>query len=292
VSPWDLGLVLGVLGLDYALKSFASQAGARELDFLLAPTAALVGALTGHDFSAESGAGYTSRELFVVIAPACSGMNFAIIAFTALAVTFVGRLRGALAKMGWVMCSAPVAYVATIVANSLRITLGLGAGRSIAAAGWLSHAEAHRALGILVYLGCLLGLHALASAAFGRRPGSAVVPLATYVGVTVLAPLLHGAFRDPAFFGHAGVILGTAGALAAVLWHLAGSASRSDEPKAFFDGTPRDRQRGKHTAEAQAAARANTVVDPIRGGLDVARRRVERPLPRQGDAALVFGALR
>jgi exosortase K len=288
VSPLDVLLVLAVLGADYAAKSFASHAGARELDFLLAPTAALVGALTGRTFVAEAGTGYIARELYLVIAPVCSGMNFLIIAFTALACAFAPRIPRPSYKLAWVLTAAPLAYVATVVANALRITLGLGAGRAIAAAGWLSPEGAHRAVGVAVYLAALLGLHALASAAFGKRPGSATVPLACYVGVTVLAPLLRGAAHDPAFFSHAALVLGTAGALGVMVWHLSRSAHLG--ALASFerdDRDPEDPRPARH-----AAARADTVVDPFPPRLELAERRAQRPVPRQGDAALVLGAVR
>lgn len=290
VNPWDVTLVLAVLALAYGAKSFASHAGPRELDFLLAPTAALVGALTRHDFAYESGAGYTSRELYLVIAPVCAGMNFLIIAFTALAATFVSRVRGGPAKVLWVLACAPVAYVATIVANAARITLGLTLGRAVALAGWLSAEDAHRAVGVAVYLGCLLGLHAFASAAFGRRSGSVAVPLASYVGVTVLAPLLRGAAHDPHFLAHSSLILGTAGAIAVVVWHLARSSSAGEASQALG---PTDRKRNEERRGARAAAaRADTVVDPLAPRVGVARPRAERPLPGQGGAALVLGAVR
>jgi exosortase K len=289
-SALDLTLVLAVLFADYVAKSFASHAGARELDCLLAPTAALVGALTGHAFVAESGTGYIARELHVVIAPVCSGMNFAIIAFTALTCAFVARIPDTVKKLAWVLMCAPLAYMATVVANTLRIVLGLTAGRTLAAAGLLSAEDAHRAVGVAVYLGALLALHALASAACGRRAGSAVVPLACYVGLTVLAPLVRGAARDPAFFAHGALVLGTAGTLAVVVWHLARSAPRPTGAKASFERHDRDAEdsiRARH-----GTAQADTVVDPFPPRVDVAQRRHQRALPGQGDAALVFGTVR
>jgi exosortase K len=288
VSPLDVVLVFAVLGADYAAKSFASQAGARELDFLLAPTAALVGLLTGHTFVAEAGTGYIARELYLVIAPVCAGMNFLIIAFTALVCAFAPRIPRPSHKLAWVLTAAPLAYVTTVVANALRITLGLTAGREIAAAGWLSPEGAHRAVGVAVYLGALLGLHALASAAFGKRPGSATVPLACYVGVTVLAPLLRGAAHDPAFFSHAALVLGTAGALGVMVWQLARSAPGGT--KASFG---RDNRHSDDPRPARhAAARADTVVDPFPPRVELAQRRAQSPLPGQGDSALVLGAVR
>lgn len=269
VRPADALGALAVFGADYGLKSFASHAGARELAPLLAPTAALVTAVTGHVFNAESGAGYVSRELRVVIAPACSGMNFAIVAFTALALGFVTRFRTPRAKALWLCAAAPLAYIATVLVNALRICLALAVGHELAASGVLSAQDAHRALGVCVYLGCLLGLCALAERALGgRAPARArnsarrswpLVPLGSYVAVTVLTPLLHGAARGP-FWTHATVVAGAAGFVMAVLWltsHGVGSRERSP---------------GRVVARTAGPA-------DVRFGLDVPERGGERSLP-------------
>jgi len=217
LTDWDAAAVVLVLALAYLVKAFASHAGARELGFLLAPTAALVSALTGHAFNAESGAGYTSRELFVVIAPVCSGINFAIIAFTALTCSFVADMTRPLAKLLWVLASAPLAYAATLAANALRITLALAVGPRLAAGGLVSAEAAHRAIGVGVYLGCLLGLHALCAGLLRRRPGSVAVPIVVYLGVTLVTPLLRGASLRGQFAAHAAVVIGAAGVAWAVL---------------------------------------------------------------------------
>lgn len=222
---WDAALVLGVLGADYGLKSFAARAGTGELDWLLAPTAALVSRATGHAFVAEAGAGYVSRELFVVIAPVCSGANFLIVAFTALACGFCTRITTPARKGAWLCASAVFAYCLTLGANSLRIVAAL-ALRRCDLRGVLAPASAHRALGIAVYLGCLLAAAAV-TARLLRRAGAApraterfspvLVPLASYFAVTVVTPLLRGA-GSRAFVEHTSMIAGAAGSTLLVLW--------------------------------------------------------------------------
>lgn len=218
----DLLALFAVLAGDYVVKSFAAQAGPRELEPLLAPTALLVTHFTGHVFSYESGSGYVSRDLFAVIAPVCSGVNFAIVAFTALALGFVTRLTTPGRKALWLGASAALAYATTILANALRITLALGPGRALAARGLLSGEAAHRAVGVGVYLGCLLALQALVSLWLTRRGTETVsrlafVPVATYLAVTVLTPLLHRA-PSATFWTHAAVVVGAAGSVITVLW--------------------------------------------------------------------------
>jgi len=46
-----------------------------------------------------------------------------------------------------------------------------------------------------------------------RHGSLALVPLVTYLGVTLLAPALDGAGRNPAFLEHAVITLGIAGLL-------------------------------------------------------------------------------
>jgi exosortase K len=262
LSPWDLVAVAVVLLAAYQVKRFASHAGAHELDCLLRPTAALVSALSGHVFEPEPGAGYTSRELFVVIAPVCSGVNFAIVAFTALACGFVPRVRRPLGKLGWVLACVPVAYVTTVVTNALRIAFALALGPRLVALGWASAEAAHRGIGVAVYLASLLALSALAGALLGVRRGSATVPLLVYLAVTLVTPLLRGVALDGRFVAHAGVVLGAAGFVSTVLW-LRSSFG-------FFHRGPLGR-----VAEGTLGS------GRVPGLLVAARPRGERSLPRQ-----------
>jgi exosortase K len=226
VGRADALCVCAVLGADYAFKSFAAHAGARELSPLLAPTAALVTRLSGHAFNLENGRGYLARDLYVVIAPVCAGTNFAIVAFTALALGFVARLATPRAKVCWLGFCCALAYAATIATNALRITLALALGPLLAERALLSPESAHRSIGVGVYLGCLLGLYRVVEFAFRRLDGTtpeytrkafALVPVASYLGVTVIAPILHGGARG-GFVAHAATVGGATASMLAVLW--------------------------------------------------------------------------
>jgi exosortase K len=260
--------VLAVLAVDYALKSFAARAGARELRPLLAPTAALVSSFTGHAFEAEAGAGYVSRELSVVIAPVCSGVNFAIVAFTALTLGFVSRFATPRAKALWLVTCAPLAYAATIVTNALRIAVALAVRHEATARGLLSAQGEHRAVGVCVYLAGLLGLYALVGLVLDRgRPDGhlaatnrhfVLVPLTSYVAVTVITPLLHGRGHG-AFWAHAAMVGGAASFALGVLWIRPRLVAWSEKTL------------GRGVARTLGAA-------GIRFGVDLPQRRGERPL--------------
>jgi exosortase K len=218
LDPCNLALLAAVLGIDYGLKRFASQASAGELDFLLAPTAAWVHLLTGHTFVAESGAGYFSHETLVVIAPACAGMNFAIIAFTALVAGYLPQFRAKAAKLGWVFGAGMLAYGVTVFTNGARIALGLAIGRHGALSETLSAGALHRLIGISVYLSALLALSGSVSWALRRKSTPLAPVLGTYLAVTIVTPVLGGASASRVFCQHAGVVLGLTALAAAVLW--------------------------------------------------------------------------
>ena len=221
-----LTLGVGALGA-LALKSFYSQAGAAELEFALAPTVALAEAFSGVAFEPETGVGYWSRERAYLIAPACAGLNFTIAAFAALVLAFVGSAATLRARVAGLAAAAAIAFAATPPVNAARIALDL-AQRSASLPAWLSPRELHRVEGIVLYLGAVLALHALASRALGARGSraSAVrVPVTAYLAVTLVVPWLGGAGAQPAFWRHAAAVALVAGALA-VAWLAVAHATR------------------------------------------------------------------
>ncbi|HEX7671329.1 MAG TPA: exosortase K, partial [Polyangiaceae bacterium] len=157
---WDAVMGAVVLAVAYALKRHYSLASASELAWVLGPTAAVAAALTGSPFLAERGVGYVSTELHTAIVPACAGVNFLIVALCTLGFGFVGSFRTVRTKALWLPATLVLAYVATVVVNGTRVALGIAVRRSEFLGAWLSPAEAHRVLGIAVYLVALWGLFA------------------------------------------------------------------------------------------------------------------------------------
>jgi hypothetical protein len=84
---------LAVAAVAFTLKSHYSRAGADDLFWILAPTAFLVEIVSGIEFTPESGAGYFSPGHRYLIAPACAGVNFLIVAFCMTAFAGVHRLN-------------------------------------------------------------------------------------------------------------------------------------------------------------------------------------------------------
>lgn len=231
-SRWLL-LLLVAAGC-WLLKYHYSTASSEQLRWILAPTAALVEAVTAGGFVYELGRGYVSTALGVVIAPACAGVNFLIVAWAALALGHFGVAASSPLGAWWLPLSALVAYATTLVVNAARILLVLMVGAE------------HRVQGTLLYLLALYACYycagrllrgrsrrprqqpvaALAAAATpplcprpGVRPVAFVVlPLVCYLGMTVLVPGLNGGWARADFWYHTGVVTSLAlGASAALL---------------------------------------------------------------------------
>jgi exosortase K len=151
-SLFDATLLSLVLVSALALKRRYGTAGAEELEWLLAPTTFLVEVVTGQHFVQEARVGFVSESLPIVIAPACAGLNFFVIGILTLAFGFVPKLRGWSAKGLWLAAIPFLAYGATLLANTVRIASAMGCREIGLRVPMLSASEAHRALGIVIYL--------------------------------------------------------------------------------------------------------------------------------------------
>ncbi len=161
-------VVLGVVtGLAYAVKSHYSTASAEELRWALVPTTYLVGMLTGLRFAFERGAGFVSESRHLIIAPACAGVNFFVIALLSLSFGFVPRLRAKAGKVGFVVAGALSAYVAMLVVNAARISLHVLVSSHVRFPDPYRE-QAHRVEGVVTYLTALFLLMAAARASLAK----------------------------------------------------------------------------------------------------------------------------
>lgn len=218
MSPANAALYGVALLFALGVKAFYANADADALRFLLGPTAALVGVLSGQRFEAEPGMGYLSRELRFVIAPVCAGLNYFVIAFGTLVLGFSARLERPARRCAWLLAAVPLAYAATLLVNATRIALALPLRHAQWAAG-LAATQAHRLEGVAVYLVGLWLLAATVERCFPGRAGAGHtlgLPLALYLGVTLGLPLSNGATAQPGFWVHAATVLAAALGLAAL----------------------------------------------------------------------------
>jgi exosortase K len=223
-------LFLG-LGLAAAvgLKYYYRRAGADDLLWILQPTTSLVQGITGMDFIHESDLGFVSGNRQIIIAPACAGMNFLIIAFCMAFFSFAHWFRSGKGKALWLCMSAAGAYGMTLLVNSLRITVSIYTYGTGIQYGWLTPERIHRIQGVIIYFSFLLFFYWL----FGRllkwvlkpreelngenrkksRKGFAVksaIPLFWYCVVALGVPLLNvfGQERSQWFWEHCGIVIG------------------------------------------------------------------------------------
>ena len=202
----NLLCLLVVVFLALALKYRFSSVNADDLLWVLAPTAAAVDVVTGEEFEFESGAGYMNREKTFLIAASCSGVNFLIIAFLLLS---IGRIwRNGFDDFNWrfIFLDGAIAYLVTIIANTVRIAGALQFHGSTTESGVFSAVQIHRIEGITVYFGFLLLLHFVSErfqsseksvkASFKGWVQSLMVPLGLYYLLLLAVPLLNGAYSQ------------------------------------------------------------------------------------------------
>ena len=201
-----------------ALKYFYSTASVNELRWILAPTTQLVELISGERFQFEPYAGYINRSHTFVIAASCAGLNFLLTAFLMLALRQLWRQRSPTVSWSFLPVTAALAYVATIITNTVRITTALQLRELHVQSSWLSAGQIHRLEGIFVYFGFLLLLYVLTERlsqrgldvlpiSGGRPRQSLVFPLVIYYGTTLGIPLLNGSFRQAEFWEHSVFVL-------------------------------------------------------------------------------------
>ena len=206
------------------LKAFYSRADSEDLGWMLRPTAWVAEAISGTAFSAETGAGFVSHDRRFVIAPACAGVNFLIIAWLTAACSGVHRFKSAAGKALWLSASALSAFGLTVGVNGLRVVLSILLFDTGAHIGPLTPDRLHRVAGASVYLICLYLFHGGMSWLSDRwadggdipflRKGrnlrrTPLGPLAWYLAIALGVPLLNAAYRrSPGRFAeHAGTVL-------------------------------------------------------------------------------------
>ena len=197
---WGAQLLVVVL-CALALKLYYSTATPDELRWILAPTTVLVELLSGRSFTFESYTGYMSSDHRFVIAVSCAGVNFLLTAFLMLALRRLWRDRFQTVSWSFLPVTAVVAYVTTVIANTVRICIALEIQRHEFQVSGLTANQLHRLEGIVVYFGFLLLLFVLTekrNATPSRR--LVVFPLAIYYATTVGMPLLNGSFKQGIVF--------------------------------------------------------------------------------------------
>jgi len=200
-------IIAGVI----VIKWCFANAGAAQLDWLLRPASHLVTLCSGLSFTHLEGQGYYNAAQEILIAPACSGLNFFLILLTTgwcLAVHCPPP-----ARLGWWFAGiAAGAYGFGLVVNTGRILLAISMYHRRIAWGVLNPERLHRLEGALVYYLCLCLFAMFLSALLRRcreratnvaapsRPPHGLLIAGLYLLFTLGIPLVNGAAARPALF--------------------------------------------------------------------------------------------
>lgn len=149
-----LGAAVSLLVM-LALKHHYSLASADQLNWILAPTAKLVAWLTPAHPVYESGVGYVDFGQGIIVAPACAGVNFMIMAFGLAVLCCMAVISRPTALLICMVASLCSAYGYTLLVNTVRIGLSMILYRADIYGHWLTAQRLHRLAGIGLYLGAL-----------------------------------------------------------------------------------------------------------------------------------------
>ena len=215
--------LLIVTAVVYLTKRYYSSATAEDLRWILLAVAQTTTVLSGIEFTWEQTMGYTSQDHLLVIAPACAGINFFIVAWLTLLLTTANARKRRARWLHAVVCLVP-ALAATVLINAQRVNLILLGGGD------------HRTIGTLCFCTGLCVISGVSHAiAHHKLPSqhTLVSCIGAYFLVALVLPALNGATRSPHFFDHSVHVLRLGGgvlAVAAALLALLNRARRQGAP--------------------------------------------------------------
>ena len=236
-------LCIGLL-LACGLKYHYSLASSNDLLWILGPTAWLVEMVSGIRFDYEAYTGFVSHGYRIIIAPACAGINFFIIAFCMALFSSIHSFKRFWTKLSWLIASLVSAYFITVGVNAFRIVISICLYKTDLYYGWLNAQRVHRLEGVVIYFFFLWlfytimvrGVHQFTRKSDAKRKSgirnnysrinhshwlwAGLIPLFWYSLVTVGVPLFNGALRTNAarFAEHSGMVLFTSLAVLVVVF--------------------------------------------------------------------------
>src|SRR5262249_42741690 len=106
---------------------------------------------SGIRFVEELHAGFINRSHRILIAPACAGVNFLIIAFGAAVISGLLHIKKMALQFAWLAAALIAAYVLTIFVNAVRITISIYSYEGRLFSSWLDPARLPLLEGVLIY---------------------------------------------------------------------------------------------------------------------------------------------
>lgn len=154
-------VVVCALLMAWGLKRHYAGARADDLEWMLSPTAQLVGVMTGQRFTLQPGEGYFSRDRLFLIEKSCAGINFMVAAFGMLIGALLHRARSGMSAARVLSVSLLAGYSAAVLVNAVRIAAAMWLVAHPVALSAFTAADVHRVEGITVYFGGLVLLYEL-----------------------------------------------------------------------------------------------------------------------------------
>jgi len=156
------GIYLMGFVIAFGLKLFYSKAGSGDLAWILAPTVWWIKTLSGITFEKVADIGYINHHFRFIIAPACAGVQFLIIAFTTILFSFAHRLGTRKRGLYWLAFSLGFSCLFTIFVNGFRIILSLHLFKWDISGEWMTAERLHMLTGTAIYFISLLILYRIA----------------------------------------------------------------------------------------------------------------------------------
>ncbi|HEY1374163.1 MAG TPA: exosortase K [Candidatus Binatia bacterium] len=240
--------LLPALGLAVMIKYHYSRAGSEDLRWILCPTARVVELFSGIHFAEELHAGFISHSHAILIARACAGVNFLVVAFGVAIVSGLRHIKHTALRMAWLPAALACAYVMTIFVNAIRIVVSIYSYEARLFSSWIDPARLHLIEGVVIYSFFLIVFYRIIEAGLcrteRRAPAisdekqnasvgmTATLPLFCYLTVTLVIPFLNGAARRDARFAEYGaIVLAASCAVGLFFWADAGWRWLSDRVK-------------------------------------------------------------
>jgi exosortase K len=221
--------LLLALAFAVGLKHHYSEADSEDLAWVLRPTAALVEQISGIPFEEEAHTGFVNNARRIIIAPACAGVNFLIVAFCMAAFCGLHQIQHKRLKWLWLAGAIVSAYSLTIFVNAVRIILSIYSYDADIYSGWLTPERMHRLEGVIIYFFFLCLFYRIITAVCPliqgaqregideervradslRRALAGLVPLFWYGLITLAIPVLNGAMakHGARFAEHGGMVI-------------------------------------------------------------------------------------
>ncbi|HLV19468.1 MAG TPA: exosortase K [Polyangiaceae bacterium] len=158
-----------------AVKLRYGNAPVDDYAFILRPTCGLVSLVSGERFAQVSGLGWVCKELELAVVPACAGINYLVVVWLTFGLGLGGKRVGLSRRLCWLPIAALAAFGLTIAVNAVRI--GLSVLLRDVSLSIISAEQAHRVLGVSVYLVALWAIYEVAQHLLERPGGvSAAAP--------------------------------------------------------------------------------------------------------------------